>query len=239
MTLIEVAAVIVLVAILGTLFSKRFDLIAPLKARSELRNLAATIETVAASARDTDTALRLIIDRERNVYFVRSEIPPEATDGVQSRNRSSNVLSSFKTKGEVARQQAADNSRVVSVEEQLQMQERKEGAGLEQLFFDQILQDAGPETVLGVPAELPSLTREQPIPPTLRIAPIEGIDKNGDSSLSVIRFVGRRYAPFFRMIVTEGETEQILSFDPLSGKIYFGDSAPFTEELPELARQQQ
>jgi hypothetical protein len=238
MTLIEVAAVIVIVALLGTLFSERFNLIAPLKTRSELRTLAATIETVAASARDTDTALRLVIDREHNSYFVRSEILPEMVDGSQTKKQSSSVLSSFKTKSEIARQQKADNAKVLSVEEQLELQDKREGAGLEQLFYDQVLQDTGEDALLGEAADLPSLSREQFMSPTLQISAIEGIDRNEDSRISIIRFIGRRYAPYFRMIITEGDSEQILSFDPLSGKVYFGADAPFREETPELARQQ-
>ena len=236
MTLIELAAVIVLVALLGTLFAKRFDLVAPLKAKSELRNLAATIETVAASARDTDTVLRLVINRERNSFFVRSELPPDSTTNSLSKRQSSSKLSSFKTKGEIARQQAADYDNVLSLDEQLAQQERREGGGLEQLFFDQLLQDNSDGTLLGVPTELPSLAKEQFISPDFSLAPIRGIDTEDDSKLSVIRFVGRRYAPSFKIIAAQGQGQNVLSFEALSGKVYFTEDLPIGEDVPDVSK---
>jgi len=178
-TLIEVAAVIVLFAVMSVLAISNFGLLDSYRGDTELRKFISVWELVAADSQQRGESYRLIIDLDDQSYTVRREVPLE--EGAQKKV---DYLENFRRK--MGRKKLEDEEPLLSVEEEYKREDLREGDTLESIFLKTFYHDANEPTRLGTPLSFPSLAERQRLPESLRIRDVQvGNEKFEEGEVSI------------------------------------------------------
>lgn len=182
-TLVELALVIALLAIMSTLAASRFGLIDSWRQKTNLRKFLNTWELLSREARSRGESYRLVIDINRNTYTVRREVP---VDSVQS--HTTDHLKNFRTKSEQARLAKEEQEKLLSTEEEFKEEEAREGDALENIFYRMVFRDPDAGFRLGVPIEFPSMKNDVWLGEELHIRDVEVRGEKFDQGVAAIRF---------------------------------------------------
>ena len=180
-TLIEVAAVIVLFAVMSVLAISNFGLLDSYRGDTELRKFVSIWELVAADAQQKGESYRLMVDLDDQSYTVRREVPLE-----EGARKKVDYLENFRRK--MGRTRSDDNEPRLSVEEEFKREDAREGETLESIFLRTFYHDRSEPSRLGTPLSFPSLAERQRLPEGLRIRDIQLGNERFDEGEVSIRF---------------------------------------------------
>lgn len=164
-TLVELVMVILIVAVLATVVTTRFDALTLFRKKGELRSFLNTWQFLVNEAAGDGNTYRLIIDLDNNSYFVRQEIPlpPNNIEHVD-------LMKNLRLRSEKERKQREEDERALSVEDAAKVQEeQEENMSVEELFASALFRDAGKNVQLALPVNYASLGEEQVLSDSVRI----------------------------------------------------------------------
>ena len=193
-TLIELIAVIVLVAILARIAIGNVDSVLIWRYRTDLRRFANTWQFLYDEAIGTGHAYRLIIDFEGNTYRVRREIRPMPKATTQTVDV--DYLSNLRTQGEKKRRKEKENEEILSLEEQFKEDDLREGSALDDLFYQYLFGDPNQPVRLGTPLDFPELAEPRTFTSGLRFRDIRTLNGISDEDEVSIRFSPRGASEF-------------------------------------------
>lgn len=154
-TLIELTLVIILVALISTFAAARFDTILTWKVERDIRRFADLWGFLFSESFARGDSYRLIIDLDRQVYYVRREIPIDENTVTQV-----DYLSHFRTKGERERRARKEQEEVLSLDEEFEKEDKRQSMPLDQLYYQTLFNDPQAPQRLTLPLEFPSLGEE-------------------------------------------------------------------------------
>ncbi len=179
-TLIEVAAVIVLFAVMSVLAIRNFGLLDSYRSDTELRKFISVWELVAGDAKRRGESYQLLIDLDDQSYTVRREVPLEGTT-----RKTVDYLENFRRK---MGRQAEREEPLLSVDEEFKQEDAREGDTLENLYAKTFFRDPGEPTRLGAPLSFPSLAERQRLPEVIRIRDVQVGNEQFERGEVTIRF---------------------------------------------------
>jgi len=197
MTLVEIAVVVLLLAIFATAVAIRFDALATYRQNGELRTFLNTWQFLLNEAAVDGNSYRFIIDLDTNSYLIRQEIPlpPEAAQKVDL-NRG------LRLKSEKERKKKLEDELALTPEQAFEIiDEDEKRKTLEEIYASTVYADPGRNTVLSQPVNFPSLGDEQFFSGSLKLKGVK-VDGNqieqgrvalhftpqGASNIAVIQF---------------------------------------------------
>jgi hypothetical protein len=165
LTLVELVMVILLVGLLATTITTRFDFLALYRKKGELRNFLNTWQYLLNEAAGDGNSYRFIIDIDRNSYLVRQEVPVPLSN-VRQVDRARNL----RLRSEQMRREQLENDQALSADETFRiLDELEENLSLEELFAISQYPEPGRNVRLAIPVGLSGLAEEQFIAPPLKI----------------------------------------------------------------------
>lgn len=213
-TLVEVAIVIFLIAIMSTLAITRFGAIDSVRQKSSLRRFVNTWEFLHAQAKARGESYRLQIDLNLGTYTVRREVPVQGP-AVQQVDR----LRNFRTKSEQERLAKQDQERLLSLEEEYKEDDARQGDALENVFFQTVFRDPEQNFRLGIPIEFPSLQKEQALAPGVRFRDVTVAGEEVKEGIAAIRFSSTGASEFAVVHFLVEETVMTAVVNPATGKV--------------------
>lgn len=217
-TLLELILVIALVAIISTLAASRVDSIIGWKHNRDVRRFISLWQFLNAESISRRETYRLYIDLDKNVYYVKREIPIQRNPAeiIQV-----DYLSNLRTKGEKerrAKEKQEDSER--NLKEQFQAEDIRRKSTIEDQFYQFYYNDVSADANLGTPLEFPSLADKKELTEGLVFKDVKLRDEVFDSGLVFIRFSARGFSDFavVHMELNE-ESEMTILMDPSSGKV--------------------
>lgn len=166
LTLVELVMVILLVGLLATTITTRFDFLTLYRKKGELRSFLNTWQYLLNEAAGDGNSYRFIIDIDSNSYLVRQEVPVPLTN-VRQVDR----LQNLRLRSEQMR--IEQNEEILSVDETFQiLDELEDNLTLEELFALSQYPEPGRNIRLAIPVGLSGLAQEQFIAPPLRIVEV-------------------------------------------------------------------
>jgi hypothetical protein len=219
MTLVEVALVVILIGVLSTLAFGRIEYMVMAKQRGEIRRLLGTWEMLYNEALARGEAYHLIIDIEKNSYYVRREITAK-----QSVVQQVDYLANLRTKGEQERRRDAAEKEILSEEEEFAREDARQGLDLETLFYLSLYPDPEGRSRLAIPLQFPSLAKENVLAEGIVIRDIKTEDGLMDRGKASIRFSPRGSSEFAVIhFVLEGEHVITALLNPWTGEAQVRD----------------
>lgn len=214
-TLIELVLVIVIIGLISAVMATRFDSIQVWRVESDIRRFADLWGFLYSEAFARGDSYRLVMDLNRQVYYVRREVPVE-----ENEVRQVDYLANFRTKGERERRAKKEQEDMVgSLQEEFEKEDRRLAAPLDVLFYQTVFSDPQAPQRLTVPLEFPSLAEEKSLPDglVLRDVVVNGETSNngqvylqlspsGSSEIAAIHFEA-------------GENVFTVSMDPATGRV--------------------
>lgn len=213
-TLIEVGVVIVLVLLMTVLAASRFGLSDGLRQNTELRRFVNTWEAVQQAASGKGDSYRLVLDIDRNVYYVKREIPIR-----EGRTRKVDYVNRLRSDKERSRRSAKEaEKRRGSVREQLSEEITRQSGALDDQFFQMVFRDPNAEIELASPLEFPSLEDEQPLREVkIRDAFVSG--REVEQGVAIIRLLGSGATEFAAVHLLAGEQVFTAVINPATGRV--------------------
>lgn len=214
-TLIELVAVVIIIAIIGSFAISRVESINAWKYESDIRKLANTWETLFQESFGRGDSYRLTIDLDSDSYSVRREIPVETNGPVQV-----DYLAHFRTDEERKRRQDEQLRELPSVNDEFQEEDRRQSGSLDALFYQALFADPYGQVRLGRPLQFPSLAEPQPLTQGLAFKDVRIGDEVFTTGVALLRFSPRGTTDFAIVHLASGDEEiYTLAIDPATGKV--------------------
>lgn len=213
-TLVEVCMVIVILLLMTTIAASRFGATDHLRQNSDLRHFVNTWEMVQQTAYGKGDSYRFVLDLERNVYYVKRELPVQ-----QNGARKVDYAKGLRTDKEKARRaQKEAQARRGSVKQQLEEENQRQAGGLDDQFYQMIFRDPSADVELATPLEFPSLEDEQELNSiTIRDAYVSG--REIDRGVAIIRLLGSGATEFAAVHLIVGERIFTAVMNPATGRV--------------------
>lgn len=213
-TLIEVGVVIVLVLLMTVLAASRFGMTDGLRQNSELRHFVNTWEMVQQTASGKGDSYRLVLDLDRNLYYVKREMPVR-----ESRRRKVDYVNRLRSDKERSRRAAKEaEERKSSVREQLDDELARQSGALDEQFYQMIFRDPNAEVELASPLEFPSLEDEQVLS-SIRIRDAFVSGREVEEGIAIIRLLGSGATEFAAVHLLVGEKVFTAVINPATGRV--------------------
>jgi len=154
---VELAIVILIVGVLATVVTTRFEAITLFRKKGELRSFLNTWQFLLNEAASDGNSYRFIIDIDNNSYLVLQEIPlaPDAFQQVD-------LLKNLRLQSEKKRKQKIEDDSALTEGETFKLlDEQEQNRTLEELFALAAYSDPGMNVRLAIPTVYPSLGEEQ------------------------------------------------------------------------------
>lgn len=159
LTLIEIAAVILLFGLMAALSVSKFDSLAGWRSQYGFRSFLNTWEFVFREAQTRREAYRLIIDIDRGQYSVLREIPLRGTAA-----RQVDFLKNLRTRGEQERRERESTKELLSLEDEFRQEDERQSESLESLFYEFAYSDPSGSVRLTRPLDFPQLAEPKELP---------------------------------------------------------------------------
>lgn len=215
-TLLEVVLVITLFAFISGLALSNFDSVFAWKQKGDIRKFVDTWEFLYNEAIARRQGYRLVIDIDKNSYYVRREIIPEGTE-----IKNVDYLANLRTQGQKERLQEEELEELPSIAEEFEAEDAKQSGDLESLFFGVAFNDPGIPTRLGRPLEFPSLAEGKILVNGLRFKDIKTPRGLQDSGNAYIRFSPRGASEFAVIHLLAEDKLFTLFMNPSTGRVSF------------------
>lgn len=213
-TLIEILLVIVLVAVISTLAAGRIDTLVQWKQEGDLRKFRNTWESMFSESLARGESYRLVIDLDRNTYYVRREIPPDGTEVKQV-----DYLANLRTRGERERRSSEAADSLPSLEEEYKDEDQRQSGALDGLFYRTMFADPAGGVTLGRPLEFPNLAEPVELTQGLAFKAVVLRGERIERGSVAIRFTPRGAGEFATVHMAAGEDLYTLVNNPASGKV--------------------
>ena len=216
-TLIEVAAVVIIMALVAGVALSRFDSVSSMRMRSSVRKLITSWEFIHGQSQSSDSAFRLYLNLDDNSYYVMEEIK-------QARKvvREVDYLENLRTKGE-QRRRREEKEEKRSVEEDYALVDASSRQGLDVLFYEYVFGDPYAPIQEVRPTDFPSMGKAEHLQDPLNVVSVKVRGEVVDSGEAWIR-VAPRGASDFAIIFVEYEEQKItLANDPARGVFWVED----------------
>ncbi len=213
-TLIELALVIVLLAVMSTLAASRFGIIDNVQRKSAVSKFINTWEFLSQQARARGESYRLIIDITRNVYTVRREVP---VDSVRPKNV--DHLRNLRLDSEIERRAREEQEKLESLEDEYKEEDVREGDALENIFYRMAFRDPEGNFRLGVPLEFPSMKDEVRLPESVRFRDVSVRGEEVLTGVTAIRFTSTGANEFAVVHLLVGDGVMTALMNPATGKV--------------------
>lgn len=213
-TLIEIALVIVLLALMSTLAASRFGIIDNVRQKSSISKFVNTWEFLSQQARARGESYRLVVDIPRNTYTVRREVPLES-----ARPKQVDYLKNFRTKSEQERRAREDQEKLATLEEEYKEEEAREGDALENIFYRTVFRDPEGSSRLGIPIEFPSLKDDIRLPDSVHIRDVIVRGEEFRDGTAAIRFTASGANEFAVVHFAVGEGAMTAVMNPATGRV--------------------
>jgi type II secretory pathway pseudopilin PulG len=220
LTLVELAVVVLLLAVFSTIVATRFNAFTAYRQNGEFRSFLNTWQFLLNEAAADGNSYRLIIDLDRSSYLIRQEIPLPPEDQAKVDLNKNLRLRSEKNR----RKQIEDMQALTASEAFALIDEAEARRTLEENFALTAYVDPGRNVVLAEPVNFPALAEEQFFSGGVRIGSVtvDGVkvsqgrvalhfNPQGATNIAVVRFV------------IEDQT-RIAVLNPLSGESKFLNS---------------
>lgn len=212
-TLMEVAVVIVILLVMTTVAASRFGATDKLRQNSELRHFINTWEMVQQAASGKGDSYRLILDLDRNTYFVKREMQVRT-----SKIRKVDYVNRLRSDKERARRAAREQRKESDIKQQVAEQIARESGPLDEQFFDMIFRDPNADVELTAPIEFPSLEQDQELREiVIRDAYVSG--REVDRGMAIIRLLGSGATEFAAVHIVAGKQVYSAVMNPATGRV--------------------
>lgn len=203
-TLIELIAVVVLLALLSTFFVSRFTFNSSWTVDSSLRELRSKLEFTMQDAFSRQTSYQIELDLNQQSYRVWEILPLDPSEFVQV-----DTLSGLRSQKEQARRnQQEENQAQLNLEEEYNRASLRDGRPLDELFYQMVFDDPSAPSRRVPPLEYPSLAEPVFLPPEVRIVNVRLDNHEAPQELSntiVINFTPTLLYSFIEVLL---ETEK-------------------------------
>ena len=214
-TLIEIVAVILIIVILAGFTVSRFDSVNAWKTRAAIRQFVATWEFLTTQALVSDSTYRLVIDLDRNSYYVRKEVRPVSG----STSVEVDYLENLRTKGEKERRREKAEQELLSVDAEYLIEDARVAQGVEGVFYEYVFGDPHAPVREARPTEFPSLADEIVFPDQVRLASVKVRGEEHLDEKAFVRIAPRGGSEFAIIYLLIGDEEEQLTVvnDPAQG----------------------
>lgn len=212
-TLIEVALVIVLLVMMSAFLVSKFDALTTWRQRSSLRKFVNTWEFLYQQAQARGESYRLILDFDRNTYFVRREVP------VARSQQSVDHLSNLRLESEQRRINEKQDEKLLSLDEEYAEEDARQGDALENLFYSMLFRDPQASFRLGVPLEFPSMKNDVALADGLRFRDAMLGGERQDRGQASIRFTARGVTELAVLHFLVGNQTMTAFVNPATGRV--------------------
>lgn len=212
-TLIEIALVIVLLVTMSALMVSRFDALNTWRQRASLRKFVNTWEFLYQQAQARGESYRLVLDFERNAYFVRREVP------VPRQDQNVDHLAGLRLESEQRRLSEKRDQQLLSLNEEYAEEDARQGDALESLFFGMLFRDPQASYRLGVPLEFPTLKNEITLVDGLKFKDANLGGERQDRGQVSIRFSARGVSELAILHFFIGNQVMTAFVNPTTGRV--------------------
>ncbi len=190
-TLVEIAVVVLLFGIMALLVLQRTNSIGSWREEQGLRKFLNTWQFVFSEAIARGEGYRLVVDLDRQQYWVLREVPESGTVA-----RQVDYLRNLRAKSEQERRDRAEHENLPSIEEEFSEADKTDSKSLEVLYYDTAYRDPYGSVRLGRPLNAPSLADPIELPSGIRIRDIKLQSETHTSGQVAIRFQSQGAADF-------------------------------------------
>lgn len=213
-TLIELILVVVLIALIATFAATRIDTVVLWKLEGDIRKFAGTWEFLFNEAYGRGESYRLVINLDRNSYYVRREVPVEGTV-----IRQVDYLENLRTKSEKERRAKKIEEEMLSVKEEFEEEDRRQSGALDTLYYQTMFSDPEGPRRLARPLEFPSLAEERVLTDGLEFRDVQTRGEKVNSGRVFLRLSSRGSGEFAVVHLAAGETVFTVAIHPATGKV--------------------
>lgn len=213
-TLVELALVIGLIAIVGTLAYGNIDALSSMRQQSELRKFINTWQFLYNEALGKNEVYRLTIDIDKNEYVVLREIPLK-----QEAVKNVDYLANLRTKSEKKRRREKEAEDIKNLEESFKEEDERLAEPLDTLFYDFLFIDPATSTTVGRLLEYPSLSEPQSLGTNIKFIGAKTEEGEIDSGEVLIRFSPLNGGEFAIVYLNVGEETYSTTMNPATGRV--------------------
>jgi len=220
-TLIELIAVVALLAVVSAFFISRFSFSTEWAVRDSITQFANTIEYLKIDSRARQVKYLVEINLKSNSYKVWQIITPLANT-----NRNVDSLSGFRSKEEALRKQEQESKKALeNLSSNYELEAMNEGMPLEDQFYAMAYASNDDSGLRIPPLDSPSLVEPKYFSPEIKIvdyqlATINQLENNSTDVISIPIYPGMSGAPFTITFQTNSNSIRLTSKSGLKGLVY-------------------
>lgn len=209
--------VIVLIAIITSVITTRFESLNIWKQKSDIRKFANAWQLLHEEAKRKGEGFRLIIDLESDSYYVRSEIPLEEK---QVQFRQVDYLRNLRTKKEKERRAKKEQEELeTSLEDEFKAYDLAQSRSIDKQLYSKIFRDPNASFRISQPINFPSLGETQKFSDGVEIRDVIVNNEELTSGQTMIRFSPAGSTSFAVVHLKAQDAVFTIYLDPGTGRI--------------------
>lgn len=220
-TLIELIAVVALLAVVSAFFISRFSFSGEWAARDSINQFANTIEFLKIDSRARQVKYVVEISLTANSYKAWQIVTP-----LGGASENVDTLSGFRTREESVRRQEEESKKALeNINSNYEMEAKNEGLPLEDQFYAVAYASNDDRGLRIPPLDSPSLSEPKYFSPEVKItefqlATINQLDNNTDDVINIPIYPGMSGTPFTITFKSDTKTIRLTSKSGFKGLLY-------------------